>query len=134
MVEQLADGDPLAVRNDARQVTLERVAKTKLSLGSELEHNRRRERLRHAPDPEPLVLPGTADPGGGHVVSIMVGDEDDHTGCTATAQLPSYPFDGRLRRVRAVARAARKHEGKRSEKRLEGKAENAIGTLPAGHH
>jgi len=97
VVEKLADGDLVSLRNDAGQVALERVAKAKPSLRGELEHNRGRERLGDAPDAKSLVPARTTSPRRGHVLSTIVGDEDDHAGRAGTRELLRHTFDRRRR-------------------------------------
>ena len=78
MREQMADRDHVSARRDAGQVAFERVVQAQAALLHELEHDRRGERLRHAPDPELLVGAGLSASGGRLVLPAVVGDEDDH--------------------------------------------------------
>ena len=54
MVEQLADRDRPAVRDEPRQPFLDRVIEAEPPLADELESDRGNERLRNAPDPEAI--------------------------------------------------------------------------------
>ena len=95
MREQVANRDHLPARRDARKVALERVVQTKAALLYELEHDRRGERLRHAPDPEPLVGAGPPASGGCLVLTAVVGDEDDHAIAAGVGDLTRELPDGR---------------------------------------
>ena len=128
MVEQLADRDLLPGRNDARQVTLKRIAEPKLPLGHELKHDCRRERLRHTSDPKPLVPARSLIPRRSHVLTTIVGDENDHALRSATSNLPRDLFDRRRRCPRRLATATRQHQPERHQKRRKDTAKHAIGT------
>jgi hypothetical protein len=134
VVEQLPDRDPLPVRNDARQVTLERIAEPKPALGYELKHDCRRERLRHTPDPKPLILAGPAIPCRSHVLTTIVGDENDRALRPVKNELPRDFFDRRRRCPGRLATATRQHQRESHQNRRKDKAKHAIGTATPGPH
>jgi hypothetical protein len=115
MREQLPDRDGPAARDDARKVLLDRVAQLEAALLDELEHDRSGERLRHAPDPEPVA--GAVGPRAGRRLELtsVVGDEDDHAVPARLGDLPCEALDGRRCRLRLVAATARKRYRERGD-------------------
>jgi hypothetical protein len=61
VIEQLADGDRFAIRDEPRQPPFDGVVEVELGFGDELQHDRRDEGLGDARDPEP-VCRGHGDP------------------------------------------------------------------------
>ena len=107
VTEQVADRDLPAPWNDARQVLFQRAVEPKLPLLHELEHDRGRERLRHAPDAKALIRLGTAGTRRGRVLLAPDGDEDDHA-LRPWRYLSQHTPDGR-RRARLLASGRRGH-------------------------
>src|SRR5262249_6072980 len=113
---------------------LQRIAEPKLPLVHELKHDCRCERLRHTPDPKPLVPARSLIPCRSHVLTTIVGDENDHGVSSATSKLPRDSFDRRRRGPRPVATATRQHQRERPQKRRKNKTKHAIGTANPGPH
>ena len=88
VLEKLTDGDRASGRYDAGQVAAHGIIQADSLLIDELEHQRGRERLRYAPDPEPLASCRRRCPGGGHGAVTVVRNENDHASGARAGKLP----------------------------------------------
>ena len=109
VTEQVPDRDLLASRDNPRHVVFQRAVEAKRPLLHELEHDRGRERLRHAPDAEALIRLGMAGTRRGRVLLAPDGDEDDHA-LRPRRYLSQHTPDGR-RRAPRLFRPCRRRRG-----------------------
>ena len=119
VTEQVADRDLPAFWNDARQVLFQRTVEPKRPLLHELEHDRGRERLRHAPDAKALIRLGTAGTRRGRVLLAPDGDEDDHA-LRPWRHLSRHTPD-RGRRARRLFRPCRRRRGDHADADKQGR-------------
>ena len=71
MLSSCRISDLVSARDEAGQVIVDRVGEPQPAFGDELEHDRRREGLRHAADPEPLARARPAAPAGRRVFAVV---------------------------------------------------------------
>ena len=133
VTEQVPDRDLPAPWNDARQVLFQRAVEPKLPLLHELEHDRGRERLRHAPDAKALIRLGTAGTRRGRVLLAPDGDEDDHALRPWRHLSQHTPDGGRRARLLASGRC-RRAPGGRAQRGHRDDADRDEAVDSAGHH
>ena len=121
MTEQVPDRDLPAFWNDARQVLVQRTVEPKPPLLHELEHDRGRERLRHAPDAKALISLRTAGTRrGGHILLARRGDEDDHASSPPEVSLALHARQGEAR-ARRLFRPCRRRRGDHADADKQGR-------------
>ena len=131
VLEQLADRDLVTSRNHAGHVVFERAAEAELPLVDELEHDRRRERLRHAAHAKALVCLRAASARRRHIALAPCGGEDDHAFGPSTRKLLRDAPD-RRRHARSIRNCRR--GGRECDRRRESAEQDVSDCHPHTEH